>query len=198
MTTENRQALIIVDVQNDFCPGGKLAVNEGDQVIEPINKMIGLARSMGFPVIATRDYHPARTTHFASYGGVWPEHCVQDTEGVKFHPNLKIDGETIIVSKGIGEEENAYSGFDGKTEQGLTLEQVLREYRITKVYVAGLATDYCVKATAIDAAKLGFNTHLLKDAIKAVNLNLEDEENALREMRAAGVWFTTTGWELYG
>lgn len=192
MIEGENSALIIVDVQNDFCPGGKLAVNEGDQVVEPINKMIRFARENGMPVIATRDFHPMQTSHFADYGGDWPEHCVQGTEGVKFHPKLEIDDRTVVFSKGMGDKENAYSGFDGRTDQGLTLDQFLKNHRIEKVYVAGLATDYCVKATAIDAAKRGLRTYLVTDAIKAVNVKADDGEIALNEMKEAGVEFTTS------
>lgn len=187
----NKEALIIVDVQNDFCPGGSLAVKDGNQVVEPLNEISEIARQRGIPVITTRDWHPEKTTHFASEGGLWPAHCVQGTEGAKFHSRLNLE-EAIVVSKGMGETEDAYSGFEARNEQGKNLEDILKELSITRVYVGGLATDYCVKATALDAVQRGLKTVLLKDASRAVNVNPGDEEKALAEMIAAGIEVSDT------
>lgn len=195
MTTEQQTdtALIIVDVQNDFCPGGKLAVPEGDKVIKPINKLLERGRERGWLLLASRDYHPVDTTHFADFGGVWPTHCVQGTFGAEFHLDLLLGEDITVITKGTGKDENAYSAFDGKTPTGLGLEAFLKLHRVSKIYVTGLATDYCVKATAIDAAKRGFETIVLEDAIAAVNVNPDDGDKAVAEMKVAGVEFAETG-----
>lgn len=188
----NKEALIEVDVEKDFCPGGSLAVKDGDQVVEPLNQVSSAIRRRKGKVFVTRDWHPAVTTHFAKYGGLWPEHCVQNTEGAKFHPRLNIEDAVVVVSKGMGEAEDAYSGFDARTEDGKSLGALLKEAGVGKVYIGGLATDYCVKATAIDAVKNGFVTTLLADACRAVNINPGDEEKAIREMAEAGVIISST------
>lgn len=180
----NRKALIVVDVQKDFCPGGALAVAGGDEIIAPLNKVIELAKITMTTIFATRDWHPAKTSHFKDFGGLWPVHCVQDTEGAKFHPDLDVDGKIIIVSKGMGDGEDAYSGFAGKASNR-TLREMLGEYGVTTVYVAGLATDYCVKATAIDAAKFGFRTFLIDDCCRAVNQ--KDGDANIFTMATAGI-----------
>jgi nicotinamidase/pyrazinamidase len=186
----SKEALIIIDVQNDFCPGGKLAVSEGDQVIGPLNKFSRFAREQGWQIFATRDWHPGITTHFASCGGLWPEHCVQETEGAKFHHGLKLNG-AVILSKGMGDAEDAYSGFEARTQNNESLERLLKEADINRFYIGGLATDYCVKATAIDGASKGFEVRLLSDAAKAVNLQPENGQRAIEEMTKAGVKLTS-------
>lgn len=196
----SRSALIVVDVQNDFCPGGALPVPDGDKVVEPLNSMIECAPKNGWPVIASRDWHPRETRHFAEFGGTWPVHCAQDTPGARFHPELKLPPQTIIVSKGTGDED-AYSAFDGDTPatvvgavtcEQIALEEVLRRLGVKIVFVGGLATDYCVKATAIDARRCGFETYLLLDACRAVNLKPNDGDRAVEEMRRVGVIITST------
>lgn len=189
--TEIKTALILVDVQSDFCPEGKLAVTDGHHVVEPLNNAVRYAREHGWLIVTGRDWHPAITTHFAKDGGVWPEHCVQETIGAEFHTDLDIDG-AIVVSKGTRPDEDGYSEFDGHTEDGKTLEELLKTCGKTRVLVGGLATDYCVKATALDAARLGFETYVLLDAIKAVNLQPDDEAKAVAEMVRGGVKFTQT------
>lgn len=192
-STKLRSAVIVVDVQNDFCPGGKLAVPDGDKVVGYLNLTIKAARNMGWIVVASRDWHPQITTHFEK----WPEHCVQDTEGAKFHPNLLLEG-VEIFSKGTGGEEDAYSAFDARCEglqylaKNIKLENFLKRRDVKRVYIGGLATDYCVKATAVDAVKKGFKTYLLTDAIAAVDLELDDGRRAMEEMVKAGVKFTNT------
>ena len=183
--TALRKALIVVDVQNDFCPGGALAVQGGDEIVAPINKMIELAINTGATVIATRDWHPAKTNHFKDFGGLWPAHCVQGTIGAEFHPDLDFKDREVVVSKGVGNGEDAYSGFDGKVgDRGL--QTLLEEWGVDTVYVVGLATDYCVKATALDAIKHGFKTFLIDDCCRAVNINPDDGDNAIWEMVKAG------------
>lgn len=190
---EQKTALIIVDVQKDFCPGGKLAVAEGDQVVPPTNRLIENGRKGDVLLVATEDYHPTETTHFVTFGGVWPEHCVAGTTGAELHPDLAIDEDVTIFRKGMDRNADSYTGFDGVAENGLTLEKFLRLHHIRKVHVVGLATDYCVKATAIDAAKRGFETYVLTDAVRAVKLNPGDEEKAFADMAEAGVRFAETG-----
>ena len=181
MSDQKKKALIVVDVQNDFCPGGSLAVQDGDQVVAPLNDMIKEFLDRGEPVFKTRDWHSAKTKHFANYGGTWPVHCVQGTRGAEFHPELSNDPRISIVSKGMDESADGYSGFDGTH-----LAQVLREQNVEEVWVGGLATDYCVKQTVLDALKEGFRVKALSDAMRPVNVNPSDGEQAINEMREAG------------
>jgi nicotinamidase-related amidase len=183
MKIDRKDALIVVDVQNDFLPGGTLAVPDGDRVIEPINRI----SSLFCYVVATRDWHPREHPHFEPHGGPWPYHCIQETEGAAFARQLDTTRFHKIVSKGMHANSHGYSGFDGTQ-----LERLLRGRGIRRVFVCGLATDYCVKSTAVDAAKRGFETILLTDAAAAVNLDPSDEADALREMAAAGVVFSTS------
>ncbi|HEX8352205.1 MAG TPA: nicotinamidase [Pyrinomonadaceae bacterium] len=174
------RALIVVDVQNDFCPGGSLAVGRGDEVVAPLNRLIGEFLARGLPVYKSRDWHPARTRHFADHGGTWPVHCVQGTPGAEFHPDLLEDPRVEVVSKGTGDEDS-YSAFDGTA-----LAEDLRRRGVREVWVGGLATDYCVKNTVLDALREGFRVRALADAMRAVNLRPGDDARALEEMRAAG------------
>lgn len=177
----NKKALIVVDVQNDFCPGGSLAVVHGDEVVAPLNRLIKEFLDRGEPVYKTRDWHPAQTKHFAAYGGTWPIHCVQETYGAEFHPDLSDDPRITIISKGIDESADGYSGFDGTN-----LAELLREEGAEEVWIGGLATDYCVKHTVLDALKEGFKVKALADAMRAVNINPHDGEKAIDDMRMAG------------
>ena len=181
MLNEPKRALVVVDVQNDFCPGGSLAVAKGDEVVAPLNKLIGEFLDHGEPVFKTRDWHPAKTRHFALYGGTWPIHCVQGTRGAEFHPDLLDDPRITIVSKGIDERADGYSGFDGTS-----LARVLRESRVEEVWIGGLATDYCVKHTVLDALREGFAVKALADAMRPVNVSPNDGAKAIEEMKAAG------------
>lgn len=180
MATQTKQALIVVDVQNDFCPGGSLAVAHGDEVVGPLNELIDDFLERGDPVYKSRDWHPPATKHFQIYGGTWPIHCVQNTRGAEFHPELKDDPRIHVISKGLGDTD-CYSAFD---ETDLAAQ--LRDEGVQEVLVGGLATDYCVKNTVLDALKCGFKVKALKNAMRAVNLNPDDGERAIEEMRAAG------------
>jgi nicotinamidase/pyrazinamidase len=180
-----KRALLVVDVQNDFCPGGALAVPRGDEVVEPLNKLIDKFLERGEPVYKTRDWHPPETKHFVAYGGTWPVHCVQNTEGAEFHPALRDDPRIIVVSKGLGDNDG-YSAFDGTN-----LAAELQKQGVEEVVVGGLATDYCVKHTVLDARKHGFKVKALVDAMQAVDLQNGDGERALEEMRAAGAQITS-------
>jgi nicotinamidase/pyrazinamidase len=181
MSSVAKKALIVVDVQNDFCPGGSLAVAHGDEVLAPLNKLMKEFLDRGEPVFKTRDWHPAKTKHFADYGGTWPVHCVQNTAGAEFHAGLSDDLRVTIISKGIDETADGYSGFDGTD-----LAQILREQGVKEVWVGGLATDYCVKHTVLDALRQGFEVKALADAMRPVNVNPNDGEKAIEEMRNAG------------
>ena len=180
MANSSNRALIVVDVQNDFCPGGSLAVTRGDEVVAPLNKLIEEFLERGEPVFKSRDWHTEKTKHFAAYGGTWPVHCVQNTKGAEFHPDLIDDMHIRVISKGLGDED-CYSAFDG-TDLALQL----RRLGVEEVWVGGLATDYCVKNTVLDALKEGFRVKALEDAMRAVEVNPGDGERAIAEMREAG------------
>lgn len=180
MTNQTKRALIVVDVQNDFCPGGALAVADGDQVVAPLNKLIEEFLEHGEPVFKSRDWHPEHTKHFTAYGGTWPVHCVQNTRGAEFHPELIDDMHIRTVSKGLGDTD-CYSAFD---ETDLALQ--LRRLGVEEVWVGGLATDYCVKSTVLDALKAGFRVKALENAMRAVEVAPGDGARALAEMRQAG------------
>jgi nicotinamidase/pyrazinamidase len=185
-------ALIVVDVQNDFAdPRGGLAVAGGEAIVPTVNREMAMALGNGAIVVATQDWHPASTPHFAKDGGVWPVHCVAGTWGAELHPGLSIPDDAPRIRKGANGEDG-YSGFtmrdpvSGETT-ATELEGLLRDSAVNDVVIVGLATDYCVKATALDAARLGFGTHVLPDAIAAVDLEPGDGDRALEEMQAAGV-----------
>ena len=173
------EALVIVDFQNDFTPGGALAVPEGDQIAEHVNE---LAADPRFElVVATRDWHPADHGSFDQEGGPWPVHCVQDSEGAQLHPALDHANLDVIVDKGQNPATEGYSGFD---ETGL--ERLLRERGIDRVTVVGLATDYCVKNTALDALRHGFEVTVDTAGVRGVELQPGDSQRALEEVRSAG------------
>jgi nicotinamidase/pyrazinamidase len=183
----SRSALLIVDVQNDFCPGGALAVERGHSVVATLNAYSERFRALQLPIYASRDWHPARSRHFKVHGGVWPEHCVQGTEGASFHPELNLPEPENIISKGESEEDEGYSAFEGRLSAGETFEARLRRDGVGHLYIGGLATDYCVRASALDARKAGFSVTLLLDAIRGVDLSPGDSDRAIEEMRAAGI-----------
>src|SRR5512132_161077 len=144
----SRSALLIVDVQKDFCPGGALPAPGGDRIIPALNRHLAEARERGLPVYASRDWHPAVTSHFKEYGGEWPPHCVQGSAGAQFHGDLKLPADAIVISKGDDAAKPGYSAVDGHTSDGEKLLHELRDRHVTRLYVGGIATDYCVKATA--------------------------------------------------
>jgi nicotinamidase/pyrazinamidase len=173
------EALIIVDFQNDFTPGGALAVSTGDEIAERVNE---LAADERFDlVVATRDWHPPDHGSFADQGGPWPVHCVQGTEGAELHPSLDSEKVYVIVDKGQDPATEGYSGFEATD-----LEQLLRDRGIDRVTIVGLATDYCVKNTALDALRHGFEVTVDTEGVRGVEVNEGDSERALDEMRAAG------------
>jgi len=178
--SNTRQALIVVDVQNDFCPGGTLAVAHGDEVVAPLNELIDQFLERGDPVFKSRDWHLPTTKHFAAYGGTWPVHCVQNTKGAEFHPALRNDPRIKIISKGLGDTD-CYSAFD-ETDLAAQLQQ----QGVEELVVGGLATDYCVKNTVVDALHKGFRVKAVAAAMRAVEAHPGDGEKAIEEMRAAG------------
>ena len=169
------KALLIVDVQNDFCPGGALGVEGGDEVVPIINE---LASEFDL-VVASRDWHPEDTVHFEK----WPIHCVKGTKGAEFHPDLNQDAIHQFVVKGTENKDDGYSAFEATN---LNLAEFLKEKEVDTLYVAGLTTDYCVKFSAIDAAKNGFDTRVIVDATRAVEAHPGDKEKAVQEMKKAG------------
>ena len=177
-----KKALLIVDVQNDFCPKGKLAVPEGDKVVGVLNKYIKIFSSKALPIFSSRDWHPKKTKHFKDFGGLWPRHCIKNTKGAQFHPKLRLPKEVIIISKGTTPQKDSYSVFQGRDLNGQEFLNLLTSLGINELYVGGLATDYCVKFTVLDALKFGFKVKLLVDAIKGVDLKENDSENAIKEM----------------
>jgi nicotinamidase/pyrazinamidase len=176
MKIDKHTTLIVVDVQNDFCPGGALAVKGGDQVVPILNQYIKMFTDAKAPIIFTRDWHPSDHSSFKSQGGSWPPHCIQNTEGAKFHSDLLVPPDGEIVSKADKQDE-AYSFF-----KGTDLAQKLHQRGIRKLLVGGLATDYCVRETVLDGLKHGFEVYHLDDASRGVNVNPGDSERALSEM----------------
>lgn len=176
-----KAALIVVDIQNDFCPGGALPVPEGDQVVEPANTLIRRFDREGAPVYFTRDWHPPNHSSFEQFGGIWPEHCVANTEGAAFHPDLLVPNSAVVISKAAKPDQEAYSGFEGTN-----LAEQLRQQNVDRLIVVGLATDYCVKATVLDGLKAGFAVTVVPEGIRAVNVEPDDGENAIREMQQHG------------
>ncbi|MEE9613975.1 MAG: bifunctional nicotinamidase/pyrazinamidase [Thermodesulfobacteriota bacterium] len=183
---DKESALVVVDVQNDFCPGGALGVAEGDAVVEVLNRYMGLFRERGLPVFITRDWHPPETNHFKEFGGVWPVHCVQGTPGAELHPALKPPDGVTLLTKGDRPDEDAYSVFQARDPEGRGFSELLRESGVTRLYIGGLATDYCVRETVLDALREGFKVTVLVDAVKGVDLKPGDSERALGEMKEAG------------
>lgn len=179
--------ILLVDPQNDFFPGGALGVKDGDQIVEPINRLLEAFPKVS--VFVSRDWHPSETKHFAAGGGLWPPHCVQGTQGAEFHSGLKLPPHLVVTKGENPEDDGGYSAFDGTIGLGTPLLSALRSNEVDTLIIAGLATDYCVKATVLDALKNGFQVLLFRPGIRAVNINEDDSYKALVEMRIAGVFF---------
>ncbi len=177
-------ALLVVDVQRDFCPGGALAVPRGDEAVPVINRLLALTDWL---TVATRDWHPADHCSFKTRGGVWPPHCVAGTEGAAFHPALDEARIRHVVSKATARDGEAYSGF-----QGTDLAAVLASRGIRRAFVCGLATDYCVKATALDARRAGLEVVVIEDGIRGVEVRPGDCAKAVDEMKASGIVLATS------
>ena len=183
--------LLIVDVQNDFCPGGALPVARGDEVVPPLNEYARRFQAAGLPVVVARDWHPPVTRHFTNGGGVWPPHCIQGTAGAAFHPDLRLPPAALLVSKGMDPAADGYSAFDAFAEDGRSLAQLLRDLGVRRLFVGGLATDYCVRASTEDAVAAGFQVVVLTDAIRGVELQPGDVDRAMETMRSRGAGQTT-------
>ncbi len=180
-TLKPTDVLVVVDVQNDFCPGGALPVREGDQVVPVLNRWIEAAEHSGAYVVASRDWHPSGHVSFTDRGGPWPVHCVRDTPGAAFHPDLCVPDRAIIVDKATDPDRDSYSGF---ADTGLA--ERLRQTGVKRVWVGGLALDYCVRATVLDALAEGFEVHLILPATRAVDVKAGDGQRAVDQMRQAG------------
>jgi nicotinamidase/pyrazinamidase len=178
-------ALIVVDVQRDFCPGGALPIDRGDEVVPVLNRWIAAATDNRVPVYLSRDWHPAGHLSFVESGGQWPIHCVQDTDGARFHPELTVPKTAVKVTKGVRFDQEQYSAFD---QTGLATE--LRAKGITRVWIGGLAQDVCVRATVLDAVREGFDTMVIADGTRPVTS--AGGREADEEMRRAGAHFETT------
>ncbi len=190
MDYDERTALLVVDVQNDFAdPSGSLYVTGGEDVVPVANREAEAARAAGALVVYTGDWHPEVTPHFEKYGGLWPVHCVHDTWGAEFHPDLRVEGEILHKANG---PEDGYSAFSVQhlptgEVRGTGLEELLRAHHIRRVVILGIATDYCVRETGLDARRKGFDTVVLREGVRAVDLQPGDGERALEELAAAGV-----------
>lgn len=194
-----KRALILVDVQNDFLPGGALAVNGGDEILPVVNRLLDLPFDL---IVASRDWHPPNHGSFASVHGkevgekiqlggleqiLWPDHCIQDSEGAQLSDSLNQKRIDVLVNKGMHPEIDSYSAFfDNEHQRTTELDKILKENEIEDVYIVGLATDYCVKFTAIDALECGYHVYLIEDGCKGVDLQAEDSERAIAEIRARG------------
>ena len=182
-----RLALLVVDVQRDFCPGGALAVKEGDAVVPVLNKVVAAAEESGLPIFFTRDWHPPNHMSFRNQGGIWPPHCVQGTPGAEFHPALRIPTGAVVISKGDNPKAEAYSCF-----QGTDLEARLKKLGVEEVLLGGLTTDYCVRESALDAMKAGFAVEVMEDCTRAVNVRPGDGAKALADITKSGAKLVTS------
>lgn len=180
MPLRRGDALLIVDVQCDFCEGGALAVPDGDEVVPLLNRWMDAAVGMGLPVFASRDWHPPEHVSFEPRGGPWPPHCVRETPGAAFHPDLALPDGAVVLSKGTDADKDSYSAF-----QGTELAELLREQRVERVWIGGLALDVCVRATALDARHNGFDTHLILSATRPVDA--EAGQRTIETLLDAGV-----------
>lgn len=188
---KTKMALLIIDIQNDFCAGGSLPVAGGEEVIEPLNEYARLFARRNQMIIASRDWHPADSHHFRIHGGTWPVHCVQNSWGAQFCPALRLPEGTIVVSSGMGVDEDGYSAFQGRDGRGCSLSELLEEQGVTELYVGGLATDYCVKWSVLDGLRLGYKVYVLRDAIRGINVEPGDVARAAEQMTDEGAAFIT-------
>ena len=173
--------LLIVDVQNDFCPGGALAVNKGDEVVPVLNQWINEAQRLGVTVYASRDWHPPHHISFKERGGPWPPHCIQGTKGAAFHPDLKLPANVQVISKAESPDIDSYSAFGGTD-----LAERLHRAGTHRLWIGGLTQDYCVRETSLDAIREGFEVHVIVEGTRAVNVHPEDGRRALEDVQAAG------------
>jgi nicotinamidase/pyrazinamidase len=192
MRDDRTSALLVVDVQNDFCPGGALPVPEGDRVVPVLSRMSERFAALGMPVYASRDWHPPDSTHFKMNGGLWPVHCVQGTAGAGLREDLRLPASAMIVTKGQTRTDQGYSAIVGEIGGRGTLLEDLQTRGIDHLYVGGLATDYCVKHSVLDALRHGIAVTVLTDAIRAVEVAPGDGDRALEQMRSSGAELDTS------
>lgn len=176
-----KDALVLVDVQKDFLPGGSLPVPNGEEVIPFLNKYIKGFEKKQAKIFVTRDWHPINHISFREFGGIWPPHCIRNTEGAEFHPKLLLPKNSVIISKATEPKKEAYSGFEGTN-----LLQELKKFKVIRLFIGGLATDYCVKNTVLDALKFGFEVFFLWDGSRGINANLGDIQRSLGMMEKNG------------
>jgi len=187
LTPRAGDALVVVDVQNDFLPGGALPVPRGDDVVPPLNAVMAVFEERTLPIIASRDWHPANHCSFRDRGGPWPPHCIAGTRGASFAPELRLPATADVISKAVTPDSDAYSAF-----AGTDLDGRLRRAGVTRLFVGGLATDYCVLNTVLDARRAGYHVVLLLDAVRSVDVHPGDGDTAIAEMRQAGA--VATAW----
>ena len=181
-----KKALLVVDMQNDFCPGGALGIPQGDKIISKINRYVKFFAKKKLSVFASRDWHPVRTAHFKDFGGLWPVHCIANTRGASFHLSLKLNKDAIMLYKGTDPQKDSYSVFQAHDEKGISFAALLKLLNVNELYIGGLATDYCVKSTVLDALKNKFKVKILLDAMKGVDLQKGDSEKSIKEMIKKG------------
>ncbi len=181
-----KKALLVVDIQNDFCPGGALGVQEGHMIIPILNRCIRYFEEENLPIFVTRDWHPKITTHFSQFGGEWPEHCIAGSAGAQFHPSLELPKDAFVLSKGMDSKTDSYSALQATDTSGTLFPDLLKKLGVEEIYIAGLATDYCVKYSVLDALKEGLKVFVLTDAIAGVDRQPEDSRKALEEMVSNG------------
>ena len=184
--TAAKPALLVVDVQRDFCPGGALPASGGDRILPALNRYLAEARACDMPIYASRDWHPEVTSHFKAYGGVWPPHCIQGSAGAQFHPDLKLPADAVVISKGDDPDRPGYSAFDGRTPHDKAFLDDLRDRQIDGLYVTGIATEYCVRETVLDALRAGLRVRVLPEAIAGIDVQPGDADRAVEEMSKAG------------
>ena len=182
----SKSALLIVDVQNDFCPGGALAVPDGDHVVPVLNEYARRLGARGADVFASRDWHPQRTRHFQADGGPWPPHCIAGSPGAGFHEGLELPENAAVVTKGTNPEDDGYSAFEAVDSAGRGLGEVLQKGGVERLYVGGLATEYCVRASVLDGLKAGLDVVVLLDAVRGIDVKEGDVARALDEMLRSG------------
>ncbi len=184
----NEDALLVVDVQNDFCEGGALPVPHGGEVAGVLNAWMEAASSAGATIVASRDWHPAAHISFQAQGGPWPPHCLQETHGAALHPELKLPDDAVLVSKGTAVDRDAYSPFEATD-----LTDRLRRAGVRRVWVGGLAQEVCVRASVLDACRAGFETHLIRSATRPIDLPPGENERSIDQMRQAGAAIEAKG-----
>lgn len=190
---QNGDALVVVDMQNCFLPGGTLGITGSDRIVEPVNRMIRLFMKQRHPIALSRDWHPPGHISFKEQGGPWPVHGVAGTFDAAFSSELIIPDGAVVFSKATDKDHEEYSAFLAKTESGLTLHSWLEEHAVTRIWIGGLATDYCVLNTVMDMLQAGYRVMVLIDAVFAVNVGTGDEERAIAEMIARGAKMVMTG-----